>query len=70
MADLVLVSQAEQESSYTANHIRHLLRTCEIKGRKVGGTWLVDIEDLRRYEREMEELGQSKFDPTRGEDEP
>ena len=69
MADLVLVAQAAQESEYTPDHVRLLLRKGLVKGRKVGGTWLVDLDDFKRYVGEMERLGLQKFNPTRGEQE-
>lgn len=68
MTNLVLVSRAAQETEYTAGHIRLLLRQGLVKGEKQGGTWLVDLDDLQRYEQEMQELGPQKFDPTRGDD--
>jgi len=68
MANLVLIARALQESEYTANHIRLLLRDGVVRGEKVGGVWLVDLDDLKRYEQEMRNLGTSKFDPTRGEE--
>ena len=67
MPNLVLIAQAAQVSEYSAIHIRLLLRKRVVKGQKVGGTWLVDLEDLLRYEQEMKQLGTQKFDPTRGE---
>lgn len=67
MANLVLIARALQESEYTANHIRLLLRDNAVKGEKVGGVWLVDMDDLKRYEQEMRSLGSKRFDPTRGE---
>ncbi len=67
LATLVLIAQAAKESSYTPDHIRLLLRKGTIAGEKIGGTWLVDLDDLKRYEQEMEELGSKKFDPTKGE---
>jgi hypothetical protein len=66
MADLVLISQAAQESTYTPEHISYLLRKGLVKGEKQGGIWLVDLADLRRYEGRMASLGSKKFDPTRG----
>lgn len=69
MANLVLVIDAAGESTYSASHITYLLRKGLVKGDKRGGVWLVDQDDLKRYEREMQELGSKKFDPTRGEEE-
>lgn len=68
MPNLVLVVLAARESSYSAIHIRLLLRKGLVKGEKVGGTWLVDLDDLKRYEEQMKSLGNQKFDPTRGQD--
>ena len=67
MTNLVLIAQVAQESEYTADHIRLLLRKRLIKGQKVGGTWLVDLDDLERYEQEMKQLGSKRFDPTRSD---
>jgi hypothetical protein len=69
MANLVLISEILSETAYTDEHIRYLLRKELVKGRKQGGIWLVDLNDLKRYEREMSELGTKKFNPTRGKEE-
>jgi len=66
MANYVLIGEAVEQSSYTSQHISLLLRQGHIKGRKVGRIWLVDLDDLNRYEKEMIELGAKKFDPTKG----
>jgi hypothetical protein len=68
MTNLVLVTQAAQHSRYSPQHIRHLIRNGFIQGEKQGGIWLVDLDDLQRYEREMTDLGAKKFDPTRGQE--
>ena len=65
MGQLVLIAAAAQESEYTAAHISLLLRQGKIKGEKVGGTWLVDLENLKEYEAHMNRLGTKKFDPTK-----
>ena len=65
MADLVLVTEAAEQSEYSEPHIRLLVRTGKIKGKKQGGIWLVDLGDLIRYEQEMKEIGTKKFDPTK-----
>ena len=63
MPNLVLVSQAAEESDYSDIHIRLLLRTDQVQGQKVGGIWLVDLDDLKRYEDEMKKLGTKKHAP-------
>ena len=67
MANLVLIAEAVEQSSYTPRHISLLLRNGAIQGKKVGRIWLVDLDDLKRYERDMNKLGSSKFDPTKGD---
>lgn len=66
MPSFVLIAEAAEHSSYTTDHISLLLRRGHVKGRKVGRIWLVDLEDLIRYETEMAELGPKKYDPTKG----
>ncbi len=65
MPNLVLIAEAVESSDYTARHISLLLRHGAIQGKKVGRIWLVDLDDLQRYEHEMSELGDMKFDPNR-----
>ena len=67
MPNYLLIAEAAEESSYTPQHISLLLRQGRVQGRKVGRIWLVDLDDLQRYEQEMNELGTSKFDPTKGD---
>jgi hypothetical protein len=67
VADLVLLVEAIQESTYTQEHITWLLRKGRIAGRKVGGVWLVDLESLKQYEQRMKELGTKKHDSTKDE---
>jgi hypothetical protein len=65
MGELVLVTVAAQKTGYSTPHITLLLRQGKIKGEKVGGIWLVDLDSLRDYEALMNELGTKKFDPTK-----
>ena len=65
MPNLVLIVQALSESAYTADHIRHLLAHQLVKGEKHGRIWLVDLDDLKRYEADMQEAGPQKYDPTK-----
>lgn len=69
MPNYVLIAEAVKHSSYTARHISLLLRQERILGKKIGGTWLVELDDLKRYEQEMNELGTKRFDPTKGNNE-
>jgi len=64
MVNLVMVSEAAKNSIYSAYHIRYLLRQGLVKGKNIG-VWLVDVDDLKRYEAEMAEEGTKKFDPTK-----
>ena len=66
MANLVLIVEAAEQTSYTTQHISLLLRRGQVKGRKAGRIWLVDLDDLQRHEQEMNELGTKRHDPTRG----
>ena len=61
MSNFILIAEAESE--YTPEHITWLLRKGKVKGRKAGGVWLVDAEDLARYEKEMNELGPGRHSP-------
>ena len=63
MDTFVLIKEAQQQSDYTADHIRYLLGKKLIAGRKIGGVWLVDLESLRDYEAKMDEAGTAKYRP-------
>jgi len=67
MANLVLLTQAAHESIYTVEHLRYLVRKQKVKGEKHGGIWLIDLDDLERYEQAMEALGSKKFTPKTGQ---
>lgn len=68
MANLVIVSKAAKNSRYSARHIRYLLQNNFVKGENIG-VWLVDADDLKRYEAEMKELGTKKHNPTKNKPE-
>jgi formylmethanofuran dehydrogenase subunit A len=65
MSELVLIHRAVQESEYTARHISLLLRQGKIAGQKEGRIWFVDLDDLRRYEAEMKNDDNQRYDPTK-----
>ncbi len=61
--NLVLISVVAQGSNYTIDHLRYLVRKGYVQGKKQGGIWLIDPDDLKRYEQEMAVLGTKKFTP-------
>lgn len=61
----IAISEAAEQSIYSHDHIKLLVRTGKVEGRKSGGIWLVNLESLKAYEKKMTELGPQKFDPTR-----
>jgi hypothetical protein len=63
--NLVTIAEATTQSEYSHEHIKYLVRTGKIEGRKSGGVWLVDLDSLKAYEQKMKELGPQKFDPYR-----
>jgi hypothetical protein len=65
MGQLVLITVAAQQTSYSTPHIALLLRQGKVQGEKIGGIWMVDLESLQDYEATMQKLGNKKFDPTK-----
>ena len=65
MDQLVLIKVAVEETGYSAPHITLLLRKGLVKGKKIGGIWLVDLDSLKAYVASMQELGTQKFAPTK-----
>jgi hypothetical protein len=63
--NLVTIAEATAHSEYSHVHIKHLVRSGKVAGRKSGSTWLVDLDSLKVYEALMRELGPQKYDPTR-----
>ena len=63
MNNYVLIAEAIKEVPYAGEHIAHLLREKKVQGKKIGGTWLVDIEDLKAYYERMENLGNKRHKP-------
>ena len=61
--NLRLISEAAEQSNYSIEHLRLLVRKGLVRGRKQGGIWLIDPDDLKRYEQEMEKLGPRKHTP-------
>lgn len=68
MAELVGAAEAAESSVYRHEHIRTLVRKGKVKGRKTGGVWLVDLEDLKAYEKRMTELGSQKHSPIKSDE--
>ena len=63
MAQFILIKEAAEQSKYTADHIRYLIRHKLVVGKKLGPIWLVDPESLHDYEQRMDKAGPSKHRP-------
>jgi hypothetical protein len=59
------VNEASQESGYHPEHIRRLLRSKAIRGRKVGLMYFINSESLRRYVRKARSANDRRFGPRR-----
>ena len=65
-SEYVLVRIAAEKTGYSTNHIRKLIRDQQVSARNIG-IWLVHLPSLLQYKAEMDELGPSKFDPTKNQ---
>lgn len=63
MAQFILIKEAAEQSKYTADHIRYLIRHQLVIGKKLGPIWLVDLTSLQAYEQRMDEAGPAKHRP-------
>ena len=60
MGDWLTISQASQESGYTADYLRTLVRQKRIKAKKVFVVWLVSKSGLTKYLKEQTEQGERR----------
>lgn len=65
MAEWLSVKEAAQIAGYHIEHIRRLIRTGEIKGRKIITVWQVNRASLMAYLKRTEDLGDRRG-PKRG----
>ena len=63
MANFVLIAEAVEHTEYSHEHIAWLVRKKKVAGRKIGGTWTVDLDDLKAYEEAMKAAGPKKHTP-------
>ena len=66
--EYVSVDEAAEVTGYAPAYIRRLLRQQKIKAEKKGTMWWVDLDSLKAYKQEMDELGTDKFFPWRETD--
>ena len=52
--------EARELTGYHINHIRRLVKTGRVKGRKVARDWLVSRADLLAYVRKIERTGRKR----------
>ena len=57
------VRQASEESGYTADYLRQLMRDGKIDAKKRGTMWWIDPGSLRAYLEMVEEMGSKKHSP-------
>lgn len=63
--EYVSVDEAAEVTGYAPAYIRRLLRQQKIKAEKKGTMWWIDLDSLKTYKKEMDELGTDKFFPWR-----
>ena len=65
MANYVLIAEAIKDVPYKREHISLLIREGKVPGHKIGGIWVVDLDELKEYYARMEELGSKRHNPHR-----
>jgi len=60
MSDWLTVDEAAKLAGYHEDHIRRLVRSGEVKGRKVVIVWLVSRKSLDAYLRRQEQRGERR----------
>ncbi len=60
MGDWLTIREATTLAGYHADHIRRLVRTGEVKAKKVVIVWLVSRKSLQAYLRRQEERGERR----------
>lgn len=63
MDELIPIRDALEHTSYSGEHIRYLIRSNLVVGKKVATIWLVSLESLQQYEQQMNEIGKAKHRP-------
>lgn len=63
--EYVSVEEASEITGYSLQYIRRLLRKDKIEAVKKGYMWWIELESLKKYKEEMDNLGSEKFSPRR-----
>lgn len=63
MPEWIDIRQASEESGYTADYLRQLMRDGKIDAKKRGTMWWIDPNSLRAYMEAVEALGSKKHNP-------
>jgi len=64
LKEFITTEEASQLLDFHVVHVRRMLREGDLKGEKVGHTWLVLRKSVDDYLKKTE--GMEKFDPRRG----
>jgi excisionase family DNA binding protein len=60
MEDWITTAEACKLSGYHVDHVRRLLRSGEVKGRKWGSAWQVSRQSLKDYLKRMKQQGERR----------
>lgn len=60
---MVSITEAKEHSSLSYKQIANLARKGQIRARKTGNIWLIDLDSLKEHELEMARLGSKKHSP-------
>ena len=63
--EYVSVEEAAEITGYDPEYIRRLLRQKKINAEKKGTMWWIDVESLKEYKKQMDNLGTDKYFPWR-----
>ncbi len=49
LSQIITIKEASQRYKLSDGYLRHLMIRKEIRGRKAGGTWLIDLPSLQEF---------------------
>ncbi len=49
LSEVLTIKEASQQSKLSDGYLRYLIIRKKIKGRKAGGTWLLDLKSFQKF---------------------